>query len=171
MEIKLVYDDGSILTPEIFNISPDEILNKFRNGVKNIASISLATGLVNQTSVPHLIVNGFKNLAAAGLEAGIKFKQLENLTSGGGSSSAPAKVDAKAPAKDGKAPAKEPEKKKEEPKVEEDVGLGGDLFGDFWEWTMPESVQICIHIVMLDTSCLIDTNCYVSANFELKKYK
>jgi len=95
--------------------------------VKNIASISLDRGLINQTSVPHLIVNGFKNLASIGLEAGIKLKQLENLGTGSG-----AGAKASAPAKDApKEKAKEPEKKKEEPKVEEDVGLGGDLFGDF----------------------------------------
>jgi len=47
MEIRVVYDDGSILAPEVFNMSPDELLNKFRSGVKDIASISLATGLVN----------------------------------------------------------------------------------------------------------------------------
>jgi len=76
-----------------------------------------------------LIVNGFKNLASIGLEAGIKLKQLENLGSGSGSG---AGAKATAPAKDApKEKAKEPEKKKEEPKVEEDVGLGGDLFGDF----------------------------------------
>jgi large subunit ribosomal protein LP0 len=123
MELKYVYDDGSILTPEIFNITPDEILNKFRSGVANLAALSLSLGLPNDLSVPHMILNGFKNLAAIGLETGYKFKELESLTSGG---SAPSQA----------APAKAEEKKaapKEEPKKEEeaDVGLGGDLFGDF----------------------------------------
>lgn len=41
MEIKYVYEDGSILTPEIFRMSPHDILNKFRKGVNNLASLSL----------------------------------------------------------------------------------------------------------------------------------
>jgi len=32
MEVKFVYDDGSILTPEVFKMSPDDILAKFRKG-------------------------------------------------------------------------------------------------------------------------------------------
>jgi len=110
-----------------------------------------------------MIVNGFKNLASAGLEAGIKFKQLENLTSGGGSGTAPAKTDAKAPAKDAGKP--KVEEKKPEPKVEEDVGLGGDLFGDFWEWyNMPKNVKtnnIRIVVLVEDefVSCYANKNC------------
>jgi len=33
MEVRFVYDDGSILTPEVFKMSPDDILSKFRSGV------------------------------------------------------------------------------------------------------------------------------------------
>jgi len=41
MEVKYVYDDGSILTPEVFKMSPDDILSKFRQGVNNLAALSL----------------------------------------------------------------------------------------------------------------------------------
>jgi len=125
MEIKFVYDDGAILTPEIFNMSPDEILGKFKTGVNNLTALSLGLGLPNELSIPHIIVNGFKNLAAIGLETGLKFKELDNLSSG----PAPAQeVKASEPAKP--VEAKKEEKKKEEKKEEEDVGLGGGLFGD-----------------------------------------
>jgi large subunit ribosomal protein LP0 len=121
MEIKYVYDDGSILGPEVFNITPEEIINKFRFGVSNLAALSLSLGLPNSTSVPHMVINGFKNLASIGLETGLKFKQLDALLSGPAQSQA-------APAKEVK---KEVAKPKEEPKVvEEDVGLGGGMFGD-----------------------------------------
>jgi len=122
MEVKIVYDDGSILTPEIFKMSPADILAKFRAGVNNLAALSLAVGEVNELSVPHMIVNGFKNLASISLETGIKLPQLGALTSG------PAPVqatDAKS------APAKKDEKPKEEPKKEEvEEAALGDMFGD-----------------------------------------
>jgi len=122
MEVKFVYDDGSILTPEVFKMSPDDIIAKFRKGANNLAALSLAVGEVNELSVPHMILNGFKNIAAISLETGVKVKQLEGL------SSAPAPVKgAPAPAKDDK---KAPEPKKEEKKEEpEEVALG-DMFGD-----------------------------------------
>jgi len=123
MEVKFVYDDGSILTPEVFKMSPDDIIAKFRKGVNNLASLSLAVGDVNELSVPHLLLNGFKNIAAISLETDIKVKQLGALTS------------APAPSKSAPAPAKEEKKnepKKEEKKEEpEEVALG-DMFGD-WE--------------------------------------
>jgi len=120
MEIKFVYDDGSILTPEVFKMSPDDIISKFRKGCNNLAALSLSIGEVNELSVPHMLLNGFKNIAAISLEADIKVKQL------GATSSAPVKS---APAPAGKeAPKAEPKKeeKKEEP---EEVALG-DMFGD-----------------------------------------
>jgi len=119
MEVKFVYDDGSILTPEVFKMSPDDIIAKFRKGVNNLAALSLAVGDVNELSVPHLLLNGFKNIAAISLETDIKVKQLGAL------SSAPVKS-APAPAKEEKKNEPNKEEKKEEP---EEVALG-DMFGD-----------------------------------------
>lgn len=121
MEVKFVYDDGSILTPEVFKMSPDDIIAKFRKGANNLAALSLAVGEVNELSVPHMILNGFKNIAAISLETGVKVKQLEGLSSG----PAPVKS-APAPAKDVKGAEPKKEEKKEEP---EEVALG-DMFGD-----------------------------------------
>jgi len=120
MEVKFVYDDGSILTPEVFKMSPNDILAKFRKGVNNLASLSLALGEINELSVPHMLLNGFKNIAAIRLETDIKVKQL------GAATSAPAPVKAPEAKKDDK----KAEPKKEEPKKEEEEVALGDMFGD-----------------------------------------
>jgi len=111
MEVKYVYDDGSILQPEIFRMSPHDILAKFAKGLTNMAALSLALGEVNELSVPHMVKNGFKNLAAISLEADIKIKQLGALTAPAPSAPAPAKKDEK---KDEKKAEKAPEKAPEE---------------------------------------------------------
>jgi large subunit ribosomal protein LP0 len=121
MEMRFVYDDGAIMGPEVFNLSIDELLSKFRKGVTNLASLSMALGMPNELSVPHMIINGFKNCASIGLETGLKFKQLEGLSSG------PAKVAVKEAPKE--AP-KKAEKKVEEKPVEDDMAPMGDMFGD-----------------------------------------
>ena len=101
MEICYVFDEGTILTPEIFNMDPNSITEKFRSVATNMAALSLAIGQPNALSVPHMIVNSFKNLASIALESGLTFKQLSNLQSSG-----PATTGAKG----GEAPKKEEKK-------------------------------------------------------------
>jgi large subunit ribosomal protein LP0 len=120
MEIQFVYDDGAILGPEVFNLDPTAILDKIRGAAKQIAAISLAIGQPNALSLPHMLINGFKNIASIALEADIPLKALENLKS---SAPAAGTTTTAAPAKKEEA---KPEVKEEEP----DVGLGGGLFGD-----------------------------------------
>jgi len=117
MKVFSDYDNGEILTEEVLSISPDVILSSFANGLIRVAAVSLDGGYITPVSVPHLIVNAFKNLAAIGLETGYKFKEIENA----GKAPAPAAVVAKAVVK---APVVE-EKPAE---VEEDMDMG-DLFG------------------------------------------
>merc|ERR1711907_695118 len=74
--IKSVYDDGSVYSPEVLDIKPEDLLKKFASGVANVAAISLAIGYPTVCSAPHSIVNGFKNIAAVCLEADIDIPQI-----------------------------------------------------------------------------------------------
>jgi len=125
MEIQYVFDDGTILTPDIFNMNPADILDKFRSHAQKITSISLAIGQPNALSVPHMIINSFKNIASIALETGLSFKQLDSMQQAG-KSSGPAPTETKTTG----APKKE-EPKKDEPKDEEaGIDMGG-MFDDF----------------------------------------
>jgi len=125
MEILWVWDNGTLLAPEIFNMNPADILNTFKCVASKLAAISLATGQPNQLSLPHMILNSFKNVAAIALQTGLKFKQLDSLTSGTGS--AP-KTHAGKKDEPKKAEVKKVEEKVEE--VEAAADLGG-MFDDF----------------------------------------
>jgi large subunit ribosomal protein LP0 len=124
MEIVYVFDEGTILTPDIFNMDPNAITEKFRSIATNMASLSLAIGQPNALSVPHMIVNSFKNLASIALESGLTFKELSNLSSAGSTQQAGGKA----------APAEKKEEKKEAAKAEvkeEEVQMDmGGMFGD-----------------------------------------
>lgn len=118
MEIISVYDDGSILTPEVISISPDDILKKFQAGAANITGLSLELGIPNEASIPYMIANAFKNIAAISLETNYKLPELENLAAAGPAPSKQPVVEEKKKA--------EPEPKKEEEKpAEEEVDMGG----------------------------------------------
>lgn len=117
MEIISVYDDGSILTPEVISISPDDILKKFQAGAANITGLSLELGIPNEASIPYMIANAFKNIAAISLETNYKLPELENLAAAGPAPSKQPAVEEKKKA--------EPEPKKEEEKpAEEEVDMG-----------------------------------------------
>jgi large subunit ribosomal protein LP0 len=122
MEIQTVYDDGTILGPEIFNMNPNDILDKFRAHSQKVTSISLAIGRPNTLSAPHLFLNAFKNVASIALQSGLKFKLLESMSSG------PSQQTSNTTTKK-EEPKKVVEEKKPEPE-EAAVDMGG-MFDEF----------------------------------------
>jgi len=54
-------------------MTPNDIFNRFRVGIKNLTALSLESGIPTELSVPHAITNAFSNLAAIGFEIDYKF--------------------------------------------------------------------------------------------------
>jgi len=129
--IKQVYDDGKCYSPDVLKLSESDLLQKFVSGATRIASISLAIGWPSIAALPHLLLNGYKRVAAISLAIDYDMEQTrelkalladpEKLKALAGKASAPASGAASAPAS--KAAAKE-----EEPKEEEEAAVF-DLFG------------------------------------------
>ena len=125
--IKQVYDSGTIFSPTILDITPDDVRNKFLDGIRNVAAISLSIGYPTVASVPHSIVNGMKNLLAIAAETEISFKEAERLKE---YLKDPSKfAAAAAPAADSPKKEAKKEEKKEESDSDSDGPGGFDLFG------------------------------------------
>lgn len=77
--IEQVYDSGSIFSPNILDIKPEDLRSKFQQGVANVAALSLAIGYPTIASAPHSIANGFKNLLAIAAVTDVEFKQAETV--------------------------------------------------------------------------------------------
>jgi len=118
--VEQVYDNGAVFSPEILDITDDDILKKFTSGISNIAAASLAIGYPTVASVPHSIVNGFRNLAAVCLEADIDIPQIQGIKE---YLADPSKFAAAAPAA---ADTPAAEETKEEAKKEESEESGSD---------------------------------------------
>jgi len=129
LEVKQVYDNGTIYSPEVLDITTDMLLSRFQQGVANIASVSLAINYPTKASVPHSIINGFKNLLAVAAETDVTFEEAEELkeylkdpskfAKAVATTAAPAAAPAAA------APAAASKKEvKEDSESEEDLGLG-----------------------------------------------
>jgi len=77
--VKSVYDDGSMYDPAVLDITDDDILASFAQGIKNVAAISVSTGLPTVASVPYSILLGFANLLAIAVETEYTFKEAEPI--------------------------------------------------------------------------------------------
>lgn len=122
---KTVYDNGSVFNPSILDIKDEDMIQKFCQGIANVAAVSLAIGYPTTASVPHSIISGFKNVAAVCLEADIDIPQIVTIKEYLADPSKFAAAAAEA------APAAEEEKKeekKEETEEESDEDMGFGLF-------------------------------------------
>lgn len=128
LKIRHVYDSGSLFSPDVLNVREEDLIKKFISGVANVAAVSLAIGYPTECSVPHSVVNGFKNLLAVAVATDITFKEAEQAKAFVADPSAfVAAVPAAAEATETKEEAKE-EAKKEESEDESDDDMGFGLF-------------------------------------------
>jgi large subunit ribosomal protein LP0 len=77
--IEQVYDSGSIFSPDILDIKPEDLRAKFQAGVANLAAVCLEISYPTIASAPHSIINGFKNLLAIAATTEVEFKQAETI--------------------------------------------------------------------------------------------
>jgi len=123
MVVKKILQDGAIVDAKVLDITTDDILAKFKNACNMQAALSLGAGYPTTCSVPHSILNGFKNMVAVAAETGYEFPEAKKLLEAAKNAPAAGAATGKA---DAKADAPAVEEKKEE---EEAVDMGG-LFGD-----------------------------------------
>jgi len=129
LKIQEVYDSGTVFHPEILDIKSEDLRRKFLDGVRNIAAVSLQIGYPTVASVPHSIVNAFKNVLALAVATDISFKEAERAKEYlADPSKFAALAAASAPAAAAAAPASKKEEKKEEKEESEDEDMGFGLF-------------------------------------------
>jgi len=124
--VQQVYESGNIYSPDVLDMTTEELRSRFQQGVRNIAAISLEIGYPTKASIPHSIVNAFKHFLAVAAETDISFKEAEKLkeyladpSKFAAAVAAPTPAAAAAPAET----KKEKEEEKEDSE-EEDFGLG-----------------------------------------------
>jgi len=123
--VQKVYDQGSVFSPEILDITDDDIKDKFMAGVANVAAVCLEIGYPTIASAPHSIANGMKNLLAIAAVTDITFKEAEMLKE---FLADPSKFAAAAPAAAAEAAPAAAAAKVEEEEEEEDDDMGFGLF-------------------------------------------
>jgi len=79
LAVQQVYDNGAVYSPAVLDMTTDELRNRFLEGVRNVASVSLAINRPTLASAPHIVANGFKNLMAIAAESEVSFKEAEKI--------------------------------------------------------------------------------------------
>lgn len=130
--IHTVYDNGVVFSPDVLDMTDDDILGKFYAGVRKVACVSLAINHPTVASLPHLLIRGYKNVLAVSLATDYTIprteqikKYLENPEAFAAVAVAPVAAPAAAAAAAKQDNNKKEEKKEEEKhESEEDLGLG-----------------------------------------------
>lgn len=103
--VATVYDNGSVFSPSVLDLTDEILTDKFMSAVKQVASISLALGQPSLASLPHHIVNAYQNLLALAVEVdGCSFEKAEPYIAAMPKPK-PEKKEEEAPAEEAAAPA------------------------------------------------------------------
>jgi large subunit ribosomal protein LP0 len=123
MVVEQIFSEGNLFAPEILDIEESVLIDGFLAGIKQIATISLATGFPTIASVGHSLVNSYKNLLNISLATDYEFEgsaQIKEYLAN------PEAFAAAAPAAAADAPAAAEETKAEE-KAEEEEDSDADM--------------------------------------------
>ncbi len=119
-----VYDNGSLFEPAMLDVTDSVLEAMVQKAIKNVAAISLATGIPTVASAPHSLVNAFKSLLGVAIATEFSFPEADKIRDAlKNASAAPAAV-----ASGAAAPAASAAPAKEEPKEESDEDMGFGLF-------------------------------------------
>jgi len=133
-----VYENGSVYPAQVLDITPDDLLAKFMNGVNTLRAISLAAQWPSELTLSVHIASGFRKLLAISLATNYAFKESEAFAKSAAAAPAASAPAGKPAAGKGAAPAaaaaakgtgkKEPKPAEEpEPAADDEdvVGVGG----------------------------------------------
>lgn len=133
LQISNVYDNGSVYSPKVLDLSPSDLAAKFCAGVRNVAAVSLVLGYPTLASLPHSLSNALKRCIALlhGAKSKYTFEKAEAVLEllAMDPEARAAAAAAAAASSSGGDDAKEEEKKEEEEEEEEAVAVG-NMFGD-----------------------------------------
>ncbi|KAM7473712.1 hypothetical protein LguiB_020955 [Lonicera macranthoides] len=71
--ILTVYDNGSVFSPEVLDLTEDDLMVKFAMHVSMVTSLSMAISYPTLAATPHMLINGYKNVLAVAIATEYSF--------------------------------------------------------------------------------------------------
>ncbi|XVE52527.1 hypothetical protein DITRI_Ditri02bG0129300 [Diplodiscus trichospermus] len=127
--VQSVYENGSVYSPEVLDLTEDDLIEKFATGVSMVTALSLAISYPTLAAAPHMFINVYKNVLAVAVATEYSFPQADEVKEYLADPSKFAVAAAPIAADAGAAPAAAAvEEKKPEPEEESDEDMGFSLF-------------------------------------------
>jgi len=74
-----IYDEGSVYSPKVLLMKPEDLVEKFLQAIQLVAQLSLATGQPSAAAVPHYLANAYKDLLAVSVETDYTFEGARKI--------------------------------------------------------------------------------------------
>lgn len=127
IKVHYVYRNGDVFPADVLDISTSDIAQAFNAAVRELASLCLAISYPTAASVPHSIMDAYKNMLAVGL--GLGSYSWENLDKVKAILADPSAFASAAPVASGAAPSGAAPAAVEEEEEEESSVAAGGMFG------------------------------------------
>nr|ANM86210.1 60S acidic ribosomal protein P0-3 [Stygiella incarcerata] len=79
LSVELVCDEGELYDPEVLDMTDDDYIRMFQQGVGNVCAVSLATDVPTEPAIPHLISAGFRNVLGVCVEIDYDIPAAETI--------------------------------------------------------------------------------------------
>ncbi|KAL4342604.1 hypothetical protein GQ457_08G010720 [Hibiscus cannabinus] len=60
-----VYDNGSVFSPEVLDLTEEDLIEKFATGVSMVTALSNAISYPTLAAAPHMFINAYKNVLSS----------------------------------------------------------------------------------------------------------
>ncbi|CAA0382039.1 unnamed protein product [Arabidopsis thaliana] len=77
--VQSVYDNGSVFSPEVLDLTEDQLVEKFASGISMVTSLALAVSYPTLAAAPHMFINAYKNALAIAVATNYTFPQAEKV--------------------------------------------------------------------------------------------
>jgi len=79
LSVEAIYEAGMVYDSDVLDLSSDDIVGFFKQGVSRIACLSLAISFPTLPLVPHAIANAYKKLLSIAVTTDYTFKEAEKI--------------------------------------------------------------------------------------------
>lgn len=79
MTVVQIFDNGNMFESSVLDVSEEDLVKRFAQGIQQIATISLALNYPTIASVMHSLVNAYKNLLAVSIATDYTFEGSEKI--------------------------------------------------------------------------------------------
>ncbi|KAL6129122.1 hypothetical protein ACLB2K_072475 [Fragaria x ananassa] len=77
--VQMVYDNGSVFSPDVLDLTEDDLMIKFASSVSNVTALAMAISYPTIAAAPHMFLNAYKNVLAIAVATEYSFSQADKV--------------------------------------------------------------------------------------------